>query len=65
MLLLFYIVLSHIYLTNVKIKYDDLKIEYDNLVIKFDSKQMLYNIINPVVKGMIAGFYRNSNKYKK
>ena len=64
-LLILYIVITHIYLANLKIKYDDLKIKYVDLKIKYDSKQWVYNIAYPLVRGMIAGYNTNSFKYKK
>ena len=64
-LLILYIILSHTYLIEFKIKYDDLKIKYDDLKIKYDSKQWVNWIVTPLVRGMIAGYYTNSNKYNK
>ena len=64
-LLILYIILSHIYLIKFKIKYDDLKIKYDDLKIKYDSKQWVNGVVTPLVRGMIAGYYSNSGKYKK
>ena len=60
--LILYIILSHIYFI---IKYVDLKIKYDDLKIKYDSKQWVNGIVTPLVRGMIAGYYSNSSKYKK
>ena len=60
-LLILYIILSHIYFI---IKYGDLKIKNNDLKIKYDPKQWVNGIVTPLVRGMIAGYYTNSGKYK-
>ena len=52
-LLLFYIILSHIYFYNI---WKDLQTDYRKLQSKYDTKQWVSGIMNPLLRGMIAGY---------
>ena len=57
-LILLYIILSHIYFYKV----------YNELKNKYDSKQWVSGILNPLIRGMIAGYsiskYNSTNHIK-
>ena len=49
------IILSNLYFTKLKIRYNELKIKYDELKFKYDSKQWVKGFVNPLVQGVVAG----------
>ena len=65
LLLLLYIILSHIYFYKIWRELDGI---YKELKNKYDSKQWVSGIMNPLIRGMIEGYSMskyNSTRYTK